>query len=32
LVHVLGAAEKIGKTALPQLPLEIAIVDICNKE
>lgn len=31
LVHLLAAAERTGKTALPQLPLELAIVDICNK-
>ena len=32
LVQLLTAAERIGKTALPQLPLEMAIIDICNKE
>lgn len=31
LVHLLSAAEKIGRTALPQLPLEMAVVDICIK-
>jgi len=32
LVHLLTAGERLGRTALPQLPLELAIVEICNKE
>ena len=32
LVHLLSAGEKIGKTALPQLPLEMAVVEICSKD
>lgn len=32
LVELLTATERTGKTALPQLPLEMAIIAICNKE
>lgn len=31
LIALLTAAEQIGKTALPQLPLELAIIDSCSK-
>lgn len=31
LVYLLTAGEKIGKTAIPQLPLELAVVEICTK-
>ena len=32
LLRLLEAAELIGRVSVPQLPLELAIVDICNKE
>ena len=32
LVQLLTAAERIGKTVLPQLPLEMAVIDICSKK
>lgn len=32
LVHLLAAGERIGRTSLPQLPLEMAVVEICNKD
>lgn len=31
LVHLLTAGERVGKTAVPQLPLELAVINICNK-
>lgn len=32
LIHVLNAAAQTDKTALPTLPLELAIMNICTKE
>lgn len=32
LLRLLDAAEGIGKTSLSHLPLEMAVIDICNKE
>lgn len=30
LLRLIDAAEQTGRTALPQLPLELAVIDICN--
>lgn len=32
LMQLLAAAEGVGKTQLSHLPLEMAVIDICNKE
>lgn len=32
LLRLLAVAEETGKTSLPQLPLEIAIVDLCERK
>lgn len=32
LLRLLDAAERLGRTSLPQLPLELAVIDICSKE
>lgn len=32
LLRLLSAAEQTGKTSISQLPLELAIIDLCNQE